>query len=63
METTGAGDAFNGGFAVALADGADVIEATRFGNATAAISVTRPNRAVDAVQSEIEALLKARPPA
>ncbi|HIA57642.1 MAG TPA: ribokinase, partial [Candidatus Lambdaproteobacteria bacterium] len=41
LETTGAGDAFNGGFAHALADGMSLIEAVRFGSATAAISVTR----------------------
>ncbi len=41
LETTGAGDAFNGGFAHALADGMPLIEAIRFGSATAAISVTR----------------------
>jgi len=60
VETTGAGDAFNGGFAVALADGADVIEATRFGNATAAISVTRAGTAPSMpTRDEIEALLAA----
>ena len=31
VETTGAGDAFNGGFAAALAEGADPVEALRFG--------------------------------
>ncbi len=41
VETTGAGDAFVGGFAAALADGADPLEAARFGSATAGISVTR----------------------
>jgi len=41
IETTGAGDAFNGGFAHALAEGMSLIEAVRFGSATAAISVTR----------------------
>ena len=45
VETTGAGDAFNGGFAAALVRGLDPIEAVRFGNATAAISVTRPGTA------------------
>lgn len=30
-DTTGAGDAFNAGFAVALAEGADIVEAVRFG--------------------------------
>lgn len=59
VETTGAGDAFNGGLAVALSEGIDLLAATRFGCATAGISITRhgtapsmPNRA------EIDALLK-----
>jgi len=41
VDTTGAGDAFNGGFAAALAEGVDPFEAARFGCATAALSVTR----------------------
>ncbi len=45
VETTGAGDAFNGAFAVALSEGMDVVEAVRFGCATAGISVTRPGTA------------------
>lgn len=45
VETTGAGDAFNGGFAVALAEGQDIVQATRFGCAVAGISVTRPGTA------------------
>jgi ribokinase len=58
VETTGAGDAFNGGFAVALAEGMDVIDAVRFGCATAGISVTRPGTAPSMpARSEIEALL------
>ena len=40
-DTTGAGDAFNGAFAVALAAGKPVADALRFANAAAAISVTR----------------------
>jgi ribokinase len=45
VETTGAGDAFNGGFAFALARGMDPVEAVRFGCAVAGISVTRPGTA------------------
>jgi ribokinase len=41
VDTTGAGDAFNGGFAVALARGLAPLEAVRFGSAVAGISVTR----------------------
>ncbi|MCB6177419.1 ribokinase [Rhodobacter sp. Har01] len=58
VETTGAGDAFNGGFAVALAEGRDVIQAVRFGCATAGISVTRPGTAPSMPsRAEIDALL------
>jgi ribokinase len=58
VETTGAGDAFNGGFAVALSEGQDVIQAVRFGCATAGISVTRPGTAPSMpARSEIEVLL------
>ena len=58
LETTGAGDAFNGGFAFALADGMSLIEAVRFGSATAAISVTRLGTApAMPVNSEIQDLL------
>ena len=61
LETTGAGDAFNGGFAVALSEGRDVVDAVRFGCATAGISVTRPGTApAMPSRDEIEALL-ARP--
>lgn len=45
VETTGAGDAFNGGFAVGLAQGLDPLDAVRLGCATAGISVTRPGTA------------------
>jgi len=58
VETTGAGDAFNGGFAVALAEGADPVAAVRFGCATAGISVTRPGTAPSMpARAEIDALL------
>jgi ribokinase len=45
LETTGAGDAFNGGLAVALAEGREIIDAVRFGCAVAGISVTRAGTA------------------
>ncbi len=58
VETTGAGDAFNGGFAAALAEGMDPVAAVRFGSATAGISVTRPGTAPSMPsRAEIEALL------
>ena len=61
VETTGAGDAFNGGFAVALSEGRDVIAAVRFGCATAGISVTRAGTAPSMPpRAEIDALLAAQ---
>ncbi len=61
VETTGAGDAFNGGLAAALARGAAPLEAVRFANAVAGISVTRPGTAPSMpTLAEVEALLGAR---
>jgi len=60
VETTGAGDAFNGGFAIALAEGRDIVAATQFGCAVAGISVTRRGTAPSMPKrAEVEALLKA----
>ncbi len=59
LETTGAGDAFNGGFAVALSEGMDLVAAAKFGCATAGISVTRAGTAPSMpTRAEIDALLK-----
>lgn len=59
IDTTGAGDAFNGGLLAALAEGKNLWEAARFANALAALSVQRlgtapamPNR------EEIEKFIK-----
>lgn len=41
IDTSGAGDAFVGGFSAALAEGEALLDAVRFGCATAGISVTR----------------------
>ncbi len=58
-ETTGAGDAFNGGFAVGLSEGMDLVAAARFGCAAAGISITRPGTAPSMPsRAEIDALLK-----
>ena len=59
VETTGAGDAFNGAFAVALSEGMSAVDAVRFGCATAAISVTRPGTAPSMpTRDEVEQLLR-----
>jgi ribokinase len=58
VETAGAGDAFVGGFAAALARGDDPLAATRFGCAVAGISVTRPGTAPSMpTLAEIDALM------
>jgi len=58
VETTGAGDAFNGGFATALARGEDAAAAVRYGCATAGLSVTRAGAARSMPsRAEVEALL------
>lgn len=41
VDTTGAGDAFNGGLATAIAEGKDIFEAARFANIVGALSVTK----------------------
>ncbi|MBZ0281537.1 MAG: ribokinase [Anaerolineae bacterium] len=61
VDTTGAGDAFNAGFAVGLAEGKSLDEAIAFANATAALCVTRPGTAPSMPRrDEVEALLKTR---
>ena len=63
VDTTGAGDAFVGAFASALADFGphEVERAARFANAGAALSVTRPGTAPAMPRrAEIEALLTRR---
>jgi ribokinase len=58
VETTGAGDAFNGGLAAALSRGVEPLQAVRFACAVAGISVTRPGTAPSMpTLQEVEALL------
>lgn len=58
VDTTGAGDAFNGGFATALAEGQDIEDVLKFATATAALSVTKHGTAASmASRAEIDALL------
>ena len=64
VDTTGAGDAFNAGLAVALAEGQALTAALTFANATAALCVTRPGTAPSMPQRrEVDALLANNRPA
>lgn len=55
VDTTGAGDAFNGAYAVALTEGADTFEAVRFAVTAAGIAVTRAGTAAAmATRKEID---------
>ena len=59
VETTGAGDAFNGALAIGLVEGMELVAATRFACAAAAISVTRPGTATSMPRrEEVEELLR-----
>jgi ribokinase len=59
VDTTAAGDAFNGGLACALARGDGLPEAIRFASAVAALSVTRFGaQASLPTRNEVEAFLK-----
>ena len=60
VDTTGAGDAFNGGFAAALARGEAPEAAARFASAVAGISVTRPGTAPSMPQLQETLALLAR---
>ena len=62
VETTGAGDAFNGAFATLLSRGGDPVDAVRFACAAAGISVTRPGTASSMPNlAEVRCLLDAAP--
>jgi len=62
VDTTAAGDVFNGALAVALIEGLALPDAARFANAAAAISVTRPGaRASAPHRAEIDAWLRRHP--
>lgn len=58
VDTTGAGDTFNGAMTAALAEGKALFEAVNFGNAAAALSVTRPGAGLSApFREEIDSLM------
>ncbi len=61
MDAVGAGDAFNAGLAVALAEGMELPEALAFAGAAAAVSVTRPGAAASMpYRNEVDELLERR---
>lgn len=62
VDTVAAGDAFNAGLAVALAEGRPLAEALRWGTAAGALAVTRPGaQAAMPVRAELLALLAQHP--
>jgi len=59
VETTGAGDAFNGGFAAAISEKMSSLEAARYGCATAGLSVTKAGTAPSMpLRETVDTLLK-----
>ena len=59
VDSTGAGDCFNGALVAALAEGAELLPAIQFANAAAAISVTsRGSAASMPTKAQVEAFLK-----
>jgi ribokinase len=61
VDSTAAGDIFNGALGVALAEGKTVLDAVRFANAAAALSVTRLGAQPSApIRADIEKFLRRR---
>ena len=59
IDTTAAGDTFNAGLAIALAEGSPIPHALRFANAAAAVSVTRVGAQASApARAEVDELLR-----
>jgi ribokinase len=62
VDVTAAGDAFNGAFSVALAEGMDGEDAVRFANAAGALCATREGaQASLCTRAELDAFLASRP--
>jgi ribokinase len=63
VDTVGAGDAFNGALAAALAEGRPVVEAAAWACAAGALAVTRPGaQGASPRRAEIDRLAAAQPP-
>jgi ribokinase len=61
VDTTAAGDTFNGALAVALAEGQALVDAVRFANAAGALSVTRMGAQPSVpIRQEIEKLINSK---
>ncbi|MDR1536201.1 MAG: PfkB family carbohydrate kinase [Planctomycetota bacterium] len=61
-DTTGAGDVFHGAFALALAEGMEIVEGLRFASGAAALKCTRPGgRAGIPDRAALDAFLKRNP--
>ena len=62
VDTTAAGDAFNGALAVALAEGMEMEEAVVFANAAGSLAASRPGAQSSlCTRQELEELLKTSP--
>ena len=61
IDTTGAGDAFNGGLLAGLSQGMDIWEASKFGNAVGALSVQKVGTTVSMpTREEIDEFINSR---
>ena len=61
VDTVGAGDAFNGTLAAALAEGLDLVEAATLANAAGAIAVTKPGaQGALPFRAEIDRMVRSR---
>ena len=58
MDTTGAGDTFNGAFATAIVNGKSLADALQYGNAAAALSIKKLGAQGDMpTKDEVDAFL------
>ena len=57
VDTLGAGDVFDAGFIIAMLAGHDLVEAARWGNAAAALSISQAGAAIDLTRAGLAQLL------